>query len=64
MENRFYSQNLVPFIWDMTDKMFPKYNNSREFPSCLSGLGTQHIFHKDEGSFPGLDQWVKHPALP
>ena len=35
-----------------------------EFPLYLTRLRTQHSVHEDEGSNPGLTQWVKHFVLP
>ena len=37
--------------------------SSQGFPLWLSGLRTQYCIPEDEGSIPGLVQWVKVPAL-
>ena len=35
----------------------------RQFPLWISRLKTRHSVHEDEGSIPGLNQWVKDLAL-
>ena len=37
---------------------------NEEFPLWLRGLRTQHSICEDEGSIPGLPQWVKDTTLP
>ena len=59
-------------LWNISETPIPLfcmtyYNTkkpSREFSLWLRGLGTRHSVHEDEGSIPGLTQWVKDLMMP
>ena len=42
---------------------FHTYFEKVGIPMWLTGLGTQHSVHEDEGLIPGLPQWVKDLVL-
>ena len=48
---------VIPFFQFLSFKRLTK-----EFPLWFRGLRTQHSLCEDEGSIPGLTQWVEDPA--
>ena len=60
----FEKLSMAPFeLAPQIRKLLPQKYSSRSFHSGSAEMNLTSI-HKDEGSIPGLAQWVGDPALP